>query len=103
MLPVKRIHDALASTFDVSAQLHQLKSMCIQDITPGTTTRNETEFSDFFGAFQTFKWHVTLVWEPFAQAVAGVQLIQKFNDFAQRLRTDNTREDTVETAASSLR
>ncbi|CAK51429.1 hypothetical protein, conserved [Eimeria tenella] len=84
MLPMDRIYELLASTFDVSAKLDQLKAIRIQDISPGKTIQDLTEFSDLSGAYETLRQRVRSVLEPVVHAVASMELNQKFTDFTQR-------------------
>lgn len=84
MMSVERIHELLASTFDVSAKLEQLKAIRVQDITPGKTIQDLAEFSDLSGAFETLKQCVASVLEPITQAVGALELNQKFLEFTQR-------------------
>lgn len=84
MIPMDRIHELLASTFDVSAKLDQLKAIRIQDISPGKTVQDLTEFSALSGAFETLKARVASVLEPVAHAVASLELNQRFQELAHR-------------------
>ncbi|CDI85186.1 hypothetical protein, conserved [Eimeria praecox] len=84
MPPMDRIYELIASTFDVSAKMDQLKAIRIQDISPGKTIQDLAEFSDLSGAFETLRQRVTSVLEPVVHAVASMDLTQKFNDFTQR-------------------
>lgn len=72
MLPMERINEVLTSTFDVSAKLDQLKTIRIQDISPGKSIQDLAEFSDLSGAFETLKRHVASVLEPVAHAVTSL-------------------------------
>lgn len=84
LIPMERIHELLASTFDVSAKLDQLKAIRVQDISPGKSIQDLAEFSDLSGAFETLRHRVASILEPVAQAVASLELNQRFNDLAQR-------------------
>ncbi|KAL8275618.1 hypothetical protein Esti_000569 [Eimeria stiedai] len=84
MIPMDRIHDLLASTFDVSAKMDQLKAIRIQDISPGKTIQDLAEYSDLSGAFESLRMRVVSVLEPVAHAFASLELNQRFNELAHR-------------------
>ncbi|KAL8424467.1 hypothetical protein Efla_005023 [Eimeria flavescens] len=60
MIPMDRIHELLASTFDVSAKMDQLKAIRIQDISPGKSIQDLAEYTDLSGALPSTFWSLDI-------------------------------------------